>query len=276
MADAVLAALKEIRAVARDRRSGAAELADRAAAAWLRFVRTSKAPPQVFERQLKSLAKATLAAQPAMAPLLNLACLVLRSVETVGVDRGRLKRRLARFQRELRTANQRIARRFARRLPPRAVVLTYSRSSTVETALLAAKRKIARVIVSEGRPQLEGRGLADKLARAGMRVTLVADAALPGKVREADAVVVGADAIALGRYVNKIGTRVLQREALALGKPFYVLADNSKILPAESARRVGKYVARTFERIPLARGVTVLTEHGPLSHRRYAGATRKT
>ncbi len=265
MADAYARAVKEIRAVARDRRAGAAELADRATAALLRFVRTSKAAPRTCVRQLKSLAEATRAAQPAMAPLLNLASLVVHSVEAAGVDRGRLKRRLARFQRDLRTANQRIARRFAQRLPRRTVILTYSRSSTVEKALLAAKRKIARVILSEGRPKFEGRVLAENLSRAGMRVTLVADAALAGKLSDTDVVVVGADAIERGNYVNKVGTRALQRKALALRKPFYVLADSSKILPPESARRRGKFVTRTFERVPLARGVIVLTERGPLA-----------
>jgi len=94
---------------------------------------------------------------------------------------------------------------------------------------------------------------------------VVADAALPGKVREADAVVVGADAIGRGSYVNKIGTRVLQREALALGKPFYVLTDNSKILSPARSCRGAKFVSRYFERIPFERGVTLLTERGAVS-----------
>lgn len=113
---------------------------------------------------------------------------------------------------------------------------------------------------------------------------LVADAALPGRVREADVVVVvvGADAVFPPAYANKIGTEVLQRAALAARKPFYVLADTSKILSARLARfyrieekptaelwrqppRRVRVENRYFERIPLARGVVLLTERGPLT-----------
>ncbi|MFQ5817592.1 MAG: hypothetical protein ACE5H2_06520 [Terriglobia bacterium] len=301
MAEAFHSARKRIHALGRDHRSGAAEIAERAAAALLDFIRRSQRPEA---RQLAILAEATLRAQPAMAPVINLANRVACAAEQ-GVSPRELQKALAPklrgFRRALRHSNRKIARQFARRLRPRAVVLTYSYSSTVLAALLAARGKLARVVCSEGRPQLEGRRLAEKLARAGIPVVLVADAALPARVREADAVVVGADAIlpgpaagGAGAYVNKIGTRVLQDAARAARKPFYVLADTTKILPSRmpgyracgmarlyrpeasgeekpaaelwrGAPRGVRVENRYFERIPLRREVRLLTERGPLT-----------
>lgn len=279
MTEALREALADIRAIARDRRSGAAELADRAATALLRFVRMRPARPE----HLAALAAALLRAQPSMAPLLNLAGLVQRAVEQKPSSPQQLQRaliaKLRTFRQQLDRANRQIARQFAARLRPGAVVLTYSYSSTVLAALVAASRMpgrraigIMRVICSEGRPQLEGRRLAARLARAGIPVFLVADASLPTHLEEADVVVVGADAIlpspagrrGAGAYVNKIGTRVLQEQSRRAGKPFYVLADTSKILPDElwAFYRLKKGL---FERIPLRRGVVVLTERGPLA-----------
>lgn len=280
MAKAFHTAVQEIRALARDRRSGAAELAERAAAALLRFLR---AQGSVTREQLAMLAEALLRAQPSMAPLLNLSHLVAQAAKR-DASPQELQRAVGQFRRGRREANQKIARRFAARLRRRSVVLTYSYSSTVLAALVAARRKIKRVVCSEARPMLEGRRLAAKLAAAGIPAVLVADAALPGKIAEADMVVVGADAIlpgpaagGAGAYVNKIGTRVLQAEARRADKPFYVLADSSKILSprlvrfyrveekpaAELWRRAPQGVQvenRYFERIPLRRGVVVLTE----------------
>lgn len=288
MAGALLRTLrKQTRALARAPRSGAAELADRAAAILLAFLRRTPASAVNAAEQFARLAEALGRAQPAMAPVLKLAHLAATAAREKRLRE--LRGVLTGFRRDLRSAQQRIARRFAAQLPRRAVVLTYSYSSTVLAALRTARPKLARVICSEGRPMLEGRRLARELAAAGIRVTLVVDAALPARVREADAVIVGADAVFLdpagsgaGAYVNKIGTGVLQAAARAARKPFYVLADTSKILPRQAAQDYGieekpaaelwagaprgvRVENRYFERVPFARGVVLLTERGPLA-----------
>ncbi len=77
-------------------------------------------------------------------------------------------------------------------------VATCSRSDTVETALAAAD---VPVVVGESRPGGEGHAAAAALADAGLDVTLVSDAALPGAfadgtaVPNAASVLVGADAV---------------------------------------------------------------------------------
>lgn len=283
-----------IRALARDHRSGAAEIVDRAATALIEFLKHSGPASGPPAEQLGELAEAIRQAQPSMAPLLNLGHRIAQAAAQRRVSRRQLLRALKRFRQQLRRANQQIARQLAARLRPRfrpagfigagrgSVVLTYSYSSTVLAALLAARSRLARVICSESRPLLEGRRLAAKLTRAGIPVVLVADAALPARVQEADAVVVGADAVFADGYVNKIGTRVLQEQARVARKPFYVLADTSKILPSGVAtpyriedkparelwlrapRGVG-VESRYFERVPWSRGVVLLTERGPMS-----------
>ncbi|MFQ5926434.1 MAG: hypothetical protein ACE5MH_03270, partial [Terriglobia bacterium] len=145
MADNFRTALNRIRALGRDHRSGAAEITDRAAGVLSDFVRASRRPaanqPRRWRGQLAALAEATLRAQPSMAPMMNLANQVACAAEQ-GVSGQQLLRALEDFRRALRRANRRIARQFAARLRRRSVVLTYSYSSTVVAALLAARGKL--------------------------------------------------------------------------------------------------------------------------------------
>jgi translation initiation factor 2B subunit (eIF-2B alpha/beta/delta family) len=89
---------------------------------------------------------------------------------------------------------------------------------------------LAALWLTESRPGGEGIALARALAPAGWRITLIADAAVGTFVREAAAVVVGADSIrADGGVVNKIGTYPLAMVAQRAGVPMYVLAESVKI-----------------------------------------------
>jgi translation initiation factor 2B subunit (eIF-2B alpha/beta/delta family)/8-oxo-dGTP pyrophosphatase MutT (NUDIX family) len=168
------------------------------------------------------------------------------------------------------------AQRAAAHLPAGTIV-TYSRSSSVLMALLA--RRPARVLLSEGRPGREGLELARELAQAGIAVTLVADAQLPGLVAEAEAVAVGADALlADGSFLNKAGTLPLALAARGARVPFYVLAETWKALPpglgpfpeegdpAELAPPLPGLTVRNpcFETTPARLVTAYLTEEGPL------------
>lgn len=292
MAEALQKTLTGLRALGDDHRSGAAELADRAAR-WLEeFCRRQRAGDPRLPYALSALAEATLAAQPAMAPLVNLANRVQRAAEGNGGGLAGLRRTLAGFRRQQRRAAARIARQLSARLPRGATVLTYSYSSTVLEALLAARRRLRRVIVSEGRPLFEGRTLAERLAAQGVAVTLTIDAALADQVGVADAVAVGADAVLAAAYVNKVGTRQLQERARRERKPFFVLADTTKFLPPalllfhrieERPRRelwreapAGVTVVnRNFEVIPFESHVALLSERGPLTLARHRAWLRR-
>jgi translation initiation factor 2B subunit (eIF-2B alpha/beta/delta family) len=282
MADPLKAALRGLRALAADHRSGAAEIADRAAVLLAEFCRDEPAGDPRLSYALGELADTTLRVHPSLAPLLRLANVVQLAAERGQRPLPKLRAALGQFRRQRQAAALAIARQFAARLRRRATILTYSHSSTVLAALSAARERVARVLVSEARPMLEGRLLAGRLAALGVPVTLVADAALPAQVAAADLLVVGADAVLASGYINKVGTRLLQDEAGRAGKPFLILADTAKFLPpalaalhrieeepaAELWREAPAGVAivnRYFETIPYERPAVLVTERGVLS-----------
>ena len=106
-------------------------------------------------------------------------------------------------------------------------VFTCSSSSTVYDIL--TRMNSPRVFVTESRPMLEGRDLAEKLGWEGLDVTLVVDAAIGSYIGEADAALTGADSVQYdGSSVNKVGTRLLALAARDQGVPFYVACDSYK------------------------------------------------
>lgn len=118
------------------------------------------------------------------------------------------------------------------------VVLTHSRSSTVEAVLMRLAPP-ARVVATESRPGLEGHVLAQRIAAKGAEVELITEAQIGLMVPRVDAILVGADAIlANGAVVNKVGTHLLALAAHEARVPFYVCAESFKLsdereLPAE-------------------------------------------
>lgn len=117
-------------------------------------------------------------------------------------------------------------------------IMTNSRSSATESALLALAEagRLDRVLQMESRPAFEGRDNANKLLSAGIQVTVLPDAAMGCWLEQADAVVVGADAIQeSGDFIGKIGCWPLACLAWRKSIPFYVAAERLKItssLPA--------------------------------------------
>lgn len=221
-----------------------------------------------------------------MAPLLFLANAVWLGLEGPGAQAARqaaARAALARARAAVAASAEGVAAVAARLTASARTVVTISSSSTV---LAALTRLVAghppRVIVGEGRPALEGRRLARSAARVGCRVTVVADAALPGEVRGADAVLLGADAVLRGGAINKVGTYPLLLAARDAAVPSYLLADRSKLVPdplarllrmaARDPRRLwrdpppGVSVARAdFEVVPLSLVSAVVTDEGPLA-----------
>lgn len=111
-------------------------------------------------------------------------------------------------------------------------IVTCSRSAAVEATLLGIGRtEPVSVACSESRPALEGVGLAARLAASGIPTALYSDAGLACAIGGADALVVGADALAAGGFINKVGTSALCALAAAEGVPVFVLAGREKIVP---------------------------------------------
>lgn len=87
-------------------------------------------------------------------------------------------------------------------------VLTHSRSSTVEKILIyASERFHFHIIVTESRPNYEGRLLAESLGKKGIPVTFIVDAAVT--LFRPNLVIVGADSVTPHYVINKIGTKFL-------------------------------------------------------------------
>jgi hypothetical protein len=91
------------------------------------------------------------------------------------------------------------------------------------------------VIVCESRPLCEGCAMAQRLAAAGLQVTLITDAQAGVFVEQADAVLLGADAVTPDGVVNKVGSRLLALAAKAAGVPVLAVADSLKVSPGPVA-----------------------------------------
>lgn len=153
-------------------------------------------------------------------------------------------------------------------------VFTLSRSGTVATALREAAPEC--VLVAESRPGGEGVEVAESLAD-DFDVTLTTDANVPGVVADADAVVVGADAVFPdGAVVNKVGTRAAMLAARDADVPALVVCAADKIaperLPVEEGDPSDLYDGDAtidvrnpvFEVVPARLVDAIVTEDGPL------------
>jgi translation initiation factor eIF-2B subunit delta len=208
--------------IAADRESGASEIL----AAAIAILQETPA------HDLPDVTRALRAAQPSMAPLWNATEAALRGdLERFAQRVARSPAAIARFTADLLTTGA---------PPDRPLSLvTISYSSTVAHALevLARMRRID-VVCAEGRPALEGRRMAARLAAAGIPITFYTDAALGVGLARAAAVVVGADAVAPEWFFNKVGTRMLAASALQQGIATYVLAGREKFVTAAVAARL--------------------------------------
>lgn len=214
----------EIAAIAADSSSGATAILERA----LGVLRAAADDRQLLHEVGEALCRA----QPSMAALRVAAALARRgpdaraAIEAFAVRTARAPQIIARHAADL--------LRLRRATGPLRIV-TYSRSSVVEQAIKAAAAEFpVEVACAEGRPALEGRGLAASLAAGGIRVTLYSDAGLAAAIPDAEALLVGADAIGPRSFINKVGTGPLAAFASIEGVPVYVLAGREKVLSAQA------------------------------------------
>lgn len=204
--------------------------------------------------QLAELARALRASRPSMPVIANLMDLAMHevSLQPDAAAAVRACGRAAQGARDRALEARGGAAREAAALA-RGTVLTHSASETVTKALRAASRTgtLARVVVAEGRPGLEGRELARQLAAEGVDVILVVDAALGLHAREADVALVGADAVLVdGSVVNKVGTRLLGMACARAGTPLYAAADRFKITNAPTLPLEAKAAGEVWPEAP--------------------------
>ena len=219
-------------------------------------------PRARWAEELPRVAERVSAAKPAMAGLRNAVALLLNDLLELGPDGadGDARELAWRLTDGLRRVGDMAADNAASALGPQASVATCSYSSAVTRTLVAAVRfgPPGAVVVYEPctRPDAPGRRLADAIAAAGWPASVHAGPASE-VVELADLVLVGADAVATGAFVNGAPTAELAAAALAR-VPFYVVCETIKF--TDDVAPVPGY-----DRVPLEQVTDVITETGRLS-----------
>jgi ribose 1,5-bisphosphate isomerase len=166
------------------------------------------------------------------------------------------------------------------------VYLTHCHSSTVTSMFVKAHKQGKRfsVIATETRPRFQGRITAKELLDAGIEdVTLIIDDAVESilsgdKIKNIDAVFIGADLLSQNGFVNKIGSLGIAYTAKRLGIPIYSTSILLKYDPRsfsdemieirgreeiwEDAPANLKIYSPAFDFIPYDTGVKIVSEKG--------------
>jgi translation initiation factor 2B subunit (eIF-2B alpha/beta/delta family) len=216
-------------------------------------------------------------AQPAMAPIWNASITALMARET----RDIWNQAFSRWSRSG-TALTRVAVASLDNSAEPLRLVTCSMSGAVLRVIQALNRtQTIHVSCCEGRPALEGRRLASALAADGIGVSFFTDAAVGEALGAAHAVIVGADAIGPGSWINKVGTSMLTAAAHYRGVPVHVLATRDKLAMPALWPRLARADASPaevwdsppsgievrnpyFEAIPIELATTVITDVGEL------------
>jgi len=97
------------------------------------------------------------------------------------------------------------------------------------------------VIISESRPEFEGRLMAEELLKSGFKINLITDAMAGMFVKNVDAVILGADAILRNKNViNKTGSLSLSLLSKHYKKRIYVLASKTKFLNTNNYKLISE------------------------------------
>jgi ribose 1,5-bisphosphate isomerase len=121
-------------------------------------------------------------------------------------------------------AQQNIIEIGKRKIRNGSVIFTHCHSSTVMKILIQAKKEGKQFIVhnTETRPLYQGRITAKELSDNGIEVIHYVDSAARIALKEADLLLIGAEAITSeGKVVNKIGSELFAETAERFGVPVY-------------------------------------------------------
>jgi len=156
-------------------------------------------------------------------------------------------------------------------------IMTHCGSSAVQNAIILAhlKGKKIKVINTETRPVYQGRTTAQKLAKAGIKVTHITDSAAATFMPQASLILVGADIIGKDYFVNKTGTLMYAKLAKQYKKKMYSVAqllkfsDKKLKIEQRDAKQIWnvknkniKIENPAFDSIPLKEITGVVTELG--------------
>jgi len=201
---------------------------------------TSAKTRKAFMKEF-SEAKAALFASRATEPLMrNAVRWIISQVENSGKQKVDAMAKVMssssrQFLKNLEASKECIAEIGSKRIRDNSVVFTHCHSSTVTHLLSKAKKdgKTFEVIVTETRPVFQGRITAKEMLALDVKTTFIVDSAARSFMRNADLVIVGADALTSeGNVINKIGTSTIALLAHEARKPFYVVSELLKFDPS--------------------------------------------
>ena len=165
-------------------------------------------------------------------------------------------------------------------------VFTHCHSSNVIEILKKAK---SRVHNTETRPLYQGRKTAKDLAKANVKVTHFTDSQARIALKDADIMIIGADAITYNKVYNKVGSEMLAIIAKTRKTPVYVAASlwkfdpHKEIIEERSTKEIWerppkgvKVVNYAFEKIDFKYIKGIICEKGILKPKKFVKLARKT
>ena len=222
--------LKEIDQIKIDNISGSIELAKKSAEVLKLLILETDSFSQV-----KNVAFSLTKAQPTMASIFNLVNNLMLNIEA---NKGQeltnvINSYCEKFIQNLKTSDRLISKNANKIFEDDSTVLTHSYSSTVLNTILYAKKigKTFSVVCTESRPMMEGLKLAKTLGKNGIKVKLIVDSAIFSFIKDANLILLGADAITTKGLINKIGTKGISITAKHHKTPTYSLCSTIKFIP---------------------------------------------
>ena len=189
--------------------------------------------------ELEANLEALLRVMPAYAPPLNVMHQVFAEVERgrdARLPLAELKSRVAQaasdYQAWSSRARQEIAGNALPLIIPGSTIFTFTLSETVLSVLREVHRRGARfrVLVTESRPNNDGRVTARSLSDEGIEVAIGIDASVGELLAQADLMLVGAEAVLCdGSAICKVGTYPAALAARRSNVPVFVLVDTMKL-----------------------------------------------
>ena len=163
-------------------------------------------------------------------------------------------------------------------------IFTHCHSTNVTHALIYAKKhgKHFEVYNTETRPLFQGRKTALELSKAGIKVTTFVDSGARIALKEADLVLLGADALLKNSVINKVGSGMISEIAFDNKIPVYIVADSWKhssknvILEERDFHEVWSPKTNkihvenpAFEPIPIKYIKAIVSELGLMSYKKF-------
>ena len=188
----------------------------------------------------QELALGLLKAKGRMAPLYNIANIILLNLEEDDFQNTLMKKfdNLHKYHTD---SEKLISDTFISEFKP-GTIMVNSYSSTVMECLTALSKKIVdlKVVVTESLPMGEGVMFAEALAGRKINTTIIADSMTFEWMRKVDIFLCGADAVIPGKIFNKVGSEAIAHAAKLEGKQIVVVCDSLKLSPVELGDSVSK------------------------------------